>query len=124
MARNKRNSRTDFYSARLLFISLLEGGQARRSNLYDDCVIVFRAKGFDHAFRRALDIGKGLEITYKNAFGQTVRWALVEIVNLDRVGKSIDGSEVASKLHRRIRKEPIALTKRFHPERSKPSESF
>ncbi len=124
MAKNKRNSRTDFYSARLLFISLLESGQAKKSNLYDDYVIVFRATGFDHAFKRALDIGKGQEITYKNAFGQTVRWALVEIVNLDCVGKRIDGREVASKLHRRITKEPIALTKRFQPERSKPHESF
>jgi len=124
MVRKIRNSRVDFYTARLLFVSLVESNRAKKSNLYDDSVIVFRAKDFAHTFERALEIGKSKETTYKNASGQTVRWALVEIVNIDYVGKIIDGNEVASKLHYRVTKKPIALRKRFRPERSKPDKSF
>jgi hypothetical protein len=124
MANKNRNNRMDFYSARLLFVSLIEGRKAKKVNLYDDSVIVFKAKNFDHAFQRALEIGKANETTYKNAYGQTVRWALIEIVNLDYVGKKIDGHEVASKLHRHTSEKPFTLTTRFHPEKSKPATSF
>src|SRR5437899_9795378 len=88
-----------FYSARLLFIILVADGAGRKRNHYDDSVIVFRARNFDHAFKRALKLGRARETAYKNDKGQRVRWALVKIWNLDWVGPKVDGKEVASHLH-------------------------
>ena len=114
----------EFYSARLLFIILVDDGRAKKKNDYDESVIVFRARDFANAFERALEIGKAQEKRYKNGQGQSVRWALVEISNLDYVGRKIDGAEVASKLHSRISAKPISPKQRFHPQRSKPNQSF
>lgn len=114
----------DFYSARLLFVILVAGRPGRKRNRYDESVIVFRARDFDHAFERALELGREREADYKNDKGQKVRWSLVEIINLDYVGRTVDGKEVASSLHYRIGKERIPPSRIFHPERSKPEGSF
>ena len=114
----------EIYSARLLYVILVNDGRSRKRNDYDEVVIVFRARDCNSAFKRALKLGYAQETEYFNHRKQTVRWALVEILNLDRVGKKIDGREVASKLHCRTSKKPIAPTTRFHPEKSKPEESF
>jgi len=114
----------DFYSARLRYIILVDDGRTRKRNHYDDSVIVFRARDFGHAMERALQIGRAKETTYKNHKDQDVRWALVEVVNLDWVGRKVDGAEVASNLHYRTSKTPVSPRKRFHPEKSEPSQSF
>lgn len=114
----------DFYSARLLFIILVADSRGRKRNHYDESVIVFRAKGFSDAFKRALTLGRAQETVYKNDKGQKVRWALVEIRNLDCVGPKVDGKEVASMLHHRTSKKRISPSQRFHPEQSKPEGSF
>jgi len=114
----------DFYSARLLFIILVASGTGRKRNHYDESVIVFRAKDFGHAFKRALQLGRAQETDYKNDKGQRVRWALVEIRNLDCVGPKMDGKEVASVLHYRTSRDRIPPGRVFHPERSKPESSF
>ena len=114
----------DYYSARLLYAILVDNGKPRKKNSYDESVIIFRARDFDHAFERALELGKENETTYKNCYDQTVRWALVEIMNLDWVGRKIDGKEVASHLHYRVSKNPITPKKKFKPEKSKPGQSF
>ena len=113
-----------FYSARLLYIILVDDGRSRKRNHYDESVVVFRARDFDHAMERSLEIGRANEITYKNDKDQNVRWALVEVVNLDEVGRKVDGAEVASELHYRTSKVAISPRRRFRPEKSKPSESF
>ena len=117
-------NRMDFYSARLLFIIVVDDGRPRRRNHYDESVIVFRARNFDHAFRRALDLGGTREVSYRNHRGETVRWALVRIERLDLVGKKMDGNEVSSRLHYRMSKQAVSSRTRFHPERSKPGSSF
>jgi hypothetical protein len=114
----------EFYSARLLFIILVDDGRPRKKNRFDECVMVFRAKDFDDAFKRAVELGKSRETDYKNDKGQRVRWTLVDILNLDCVGKKIDGKEVASDLHYRTQNQPIPANKKFHPERAKPEGSF
>ena len=114
----------EFYSARLLYIILVDDGRQRKRNDYDESVIVFRAKNFDHAFERALEIGKNKETEYRNDKGQEVRWALVEILNLDWVGRKVDGQEVASKLHVRTSENTIPANMKFYPEKSKPDGSF
>ncbi len=113
-----------FYSARLLYMVLVDGDHPRRRHLYDESVVVFRAQGFRHAFARALQLGRTAETRYRNFRGQWVRWALIDIRTLDRVGLRVDGEEVASRLHVRTAPRSIAFRRRFHPERSRPDHSF
>jgi hypothetical protein len=114
----------NFYSARLSFVVLVDDGRPRKTHTWDEIVVVFRARDFDHAFTRALEIGRSHETEYLNCDGHKVRWALVEVENLDFVGRRVDGSEVASRLSPRRSKAAIPFSKRFHPEDSKPSQSF
>ena len=114
----------DFYSARLLFICLVDDGKPKKNNMYDESVVAFRARDFKDAFNRAIKIGRAREQTYLNADSQKVRWAFVEILNLDWVGRKIDGAEVASKLHYRQSSKQILPKMKFHPEKSKPEGSF
>ena len=108
----------DFYSARLLFILLNQDGKPKKKNLYDDSVVVFRAKDFDDAFERAIAIGKQ-RVEALQPFHK-----FVEVVTLDWVGKKVDGMEVASKLHSRVSAKPISPETVFHPEKSNPDQSF
>jgi hypothetical protein len=110
----------EFYSAWLTFIALVDNGRPRKTHTYDDSIILFRARDYDHAFDRALQLGRAQETQYTNPSGQVVRWALVEVVKLQRVGRRVEGQEVSSLLDRRRAKEPVPYGKRFHPERSKP----
>jgi hypothetical protein len=103
---------------------LVNDGRPRKRNHYDEVIIVFRARDLNSAFKRALKLGRAQETEYLNHRKQTVRWALVKIINLDCVGKKIDGKEVASYLHYSTGKVAIAPTTRFHPEKSKPESSF
>lgn len=114
----------DYYSSRLLYVILVDDGRPRRKNHYDESVVVFRARGFDHAFKRALELGRDREQEYTNAKGQRVRWALVEVATLDRVGPRLEGREVSSRLHDRVSPEAIPFAKRFHPRRSRPGQTF
>jgi hypothetical protein len=114
----------EFYSARLLFIVLVDDGRPRKTNLYDESVVVFRARDLKEAQRKALKIGRDRETEGENLNGEKVRWAFVEIINLDWVGKKIDGKEVASYLHKRRSKKPVAFRRKFEPEGSEPSGSF
>ena len=113
-----------FYSARLLYIILIDNERPRRRNDYDETVVLFRARDFEHAFVRALELGRAAETQYLNVRGQAVRWALVEVVTLDCVGPRVDGQEVASKLHARTAPKPVPFKTRFRPERSRPNQSI
>ena len=114
----------DFYSARLHFVALVDNGTPRKTNLWDEIVVTFRARDREHAFSKALRIGRSHEHEYLNPDEQNVCWKFVEVETLDVVGKRIDGAEVASRLSHRKSKKPLRFTARFHPEKSRPSESF
>lgn len=113
-----------FYSARLLRICLIDDGKQAKRNLYNESIVVFRARDWNHAFERALELGKQQEVTYENVYGHTVSWKLVGIKNLDIIGQKVDGAEVASRLDYKRVKEPIPTDAEFHPEQSNPSQSF
>ena len=114
----------DFYSARLLYIILVDTGVEKKRNYYDESVRVFRARNSEEAFSRALTLGQEAETDYLNDQGQRVRWALVKILNIDWIGKIIDGKEVASCLHYRTTQKAISPKAKFRPEKSKPTESL
>jgi len=109
-----------YYSARLLYVILVGDGRARRRVHCDETVVVFRARDPFDAFDRALEVGRARETEYRNHLGQRVRWALAEVSTIDRIGRRLDGAEVASKLHYRVLSKPISVGTRLHPERSRP----
>jgi hypothetical protein len=104
----------DFYSARLLFVWV--DRKPRKKNIYEESILVFRAKDFDDALNRAMAIGKERSKLPGTKF--------VEVETLDWVGKKVDGMEVASKLRYRISTKAISTKTRFYPEKSKPEGSF
>jgi hypothetical protein len=110
----------EFYSARLLFVLFRDDSKPRKKNLYDESVVVFRARDFEDAFRRAIEIGKAWEQYESKPTGLK----LVEVLTLDWVGRKVDGAEVASKLHYRVSATPISPDMKFYPEKSKPEGSF
>jgi len=58
-------------------------------------VVVFTARDFERAFHRALDLGRAMETSYRNAANGRVRWRLAEVVTVDMLGGAIaDGREV------------------------------
>jgi hypothetical protein len=113
----------DYYSSRLLFVILVDDGRPRRRNHYDESIVVFRARDFQRAFERALELGLAAEHQYKNGRGQSVRWALVEVSTLDQIGRQLDGHEISSRLHDRTSPVTIPFGARFSPKKSKPSQS-
>ena len=121
--RQKKAKKQEFYSARLLYVILVDRAPKKKTH-YDESVIVFKATDFSDAFTKALSIGKANQAKFKNQYGEGVRWSLVEITTLDRVGPKIDGAEVASRLHPRTSHQAIRFEQKFKPEKSKPSESF
>jgi len=112
-----------FYSARLLYLILVDDGRPKRRQHADETVIVFRARSYEHGFQRALELGHRREATYKNQYGQTVRWALAKVLTVDFIGASIDGTEVASTLRYLTFPRPLSPRARLHPERSRPDMS-
>jgi hypothetical protein len=109
----------DYYSARLLVVCLVDDGKPRKRNTCDYQFVVFRARDYGRALERALALGKQQETRYKNAKGQWVRWAFVEVQNIKRLGRSVDGREVGSLLDVLRSEHPMPFRKRFHPRASK-----
>ena len=110
----------DYYSARLLVVCLVDDGTLRKRNTCDYPFFVFRARNYHHAFRRALDLGRRQETRYRNCKGQWVRWAFVQVENVKRLGRTLDGQEVGSLLDVLRSEKPVPFRRRFYPEKSDP----
>jgi len=90
---------------------------------FADSVFVFRARNFDHAFERALQLGRLQEESYLNDAGDTVSWTLKEVLTLDHVSAAdVDGAEV----HYESVDLPqgTAQQSAFRPEDSKPRQTL
>lgn len=105
---------------RLVVITGAEGGLH-----YADSVFVFRAEDYRHAFRRALDLGRRAEESYKNEAGDSVAWRLKEVLTLDLIrDENLDGVEVAYQSSDIPPGEVFTLATVFEPEKSEPVETF
>ena len=109
-----------YFSAELLFICLRDAGRPYKTHLWDETAVVFRARDPEHAFERALEIGKSHEVEYRNDRNERVRWALVKIEVIHELGRKIDGKEVASRLRWRKSREAVTYDHSFEPELSDP----
>ena len=110
----------NFYCARLLVICLVADGKPRKRNTCDYAFVVVRARDADHAFQRGLDLGREQQAIYKNARGQKVRWKFARVEEIKRLGRTVDGCEVGSRLDVLRSEKPIPFNQRFHPARHQP----
>lgn len=113
----------DFYSARLIVIILVDDDKPKKRNRHDEVIIVFKARNYEHAFERALELGRAQEHTYKNHKNQDVRWALVDVAQIHCIGPTIEDVEVASKLFSRTSATSISFNQQFEPEKRLPHET-
>lgn len=108
-----------YYCARLLVICLVNTGKAKRKHICDYPFVVFKARDYEHAFERALTLGKEQETKYKNSKGEMVKWVLAKVEAINCLGENIDGIEVGSLMDVWKSKKPIKYSKRFNPKNSK-----
>jgi hypothetical protein len=86
-----------------------------------DMIFIFRAKEFQDAFTRALELGRQTEEEYLNAYHERVRWRLKEVISLDMIRReSLDGAEVYSESFEVPADQHIPFDTEFHPEQSQP----
>lgn len=105
----------NLYAARLLVVCLVDDGKPKKRNTCDYQFMVFRAKEYKDALRRALALGKQQETIYRNVKGQKVRWAFVGVEQVTRLGKKLDGREIGSLLDVLSTQRPIPYRKKFNP---------
>ena len=111
-----------WFSACFRRVCLVEN---RRTNTYNDSVLVFTASDFEDAMHRAIQLGRGMEEEYLNDSGMRVRWRLKEIMTLDVIqADSLDGAEVYSAFSDVPEGEDIPFDAVFHPEDSEPGQTI
>ena len=72
-----------WYSARLLMECRVEcAGTEPDKHMYEESVVMFRAQSFADAWRGAEEMGLRKQITSTNAYGQTIRWQLVKMLDV------------------------------------------
>jgi hypothetical protein len=110
----------DYYAARLLVVCLVDDSEPRKRHTCDYQFMVFRARDYNHAFERALELGRAQQTIHKNAKGQNVRWVLARIEEIKHLGRKIDGCEVGSLLDTFRSDKPISFRHRFQPAQHPP----
>jgi len=72
-----------WYSARILMECRVENtGIEPDKHMYEESVVMFRAKSFADAWQGAGEMGLRKQITATNAYGQTICWQLVKILDV------------------------------------------
>ena len=110
-----RKKTMPLYCARLLVVCLVDDRRLRR-HLCDHPLILLEARDDQHAFKRALELGRQQEMRYRNGSNQEVRWALARVESIKRLGDSLDGVEVGSVLDYWHDKQRVSFRRRFKPE--------
>jgi len=110
-----------YYSAKLLYLILVDDGKPRKRNACDCQFVVFKARHHSQALKLALDYGHKQQVRYKNKHGQTVRWAFAGVQAIKEMGRSLTGREIGSVLTDLVSPQPVPFGKRFHPEKSQVS---
>jgi len=109
-----------YFSARLIFVTLVDDERPKKTNTYDEGIFLLRAADQDQAFERAVAIGREHETEYLNDHGQRVRQAFVEVDEIKYVGTRLEDQEVASIGFSKRTDEAIPYDQQFDPEASNP----
>jgi len=120
MLPTNRNQIMSYYSARLLIVCIVDDGKPINKHTCDYPFVIFRAKNEDEAFDRALKLGREQETVYKNEEGKDVRWALVEVQEIWKLGDDVDGIEVGSIMDVWETENPVPYDSNFEPQEKLP----
>ena len=112
----------EYYSAQILVVCLVDDGKPRKTYTCDHQIFIIRARNYDVAFAKAVELGRETETTYSNAKGQRVRWAFVCVDTIWRLGRKLDRCEVGSVFGTAQSPKPIPFKKRFRPVNALPLE--
>lgn len=90
MTRAKR-----WFAARLLS-EIQHPDESEAPALFDESIVLLRARDAGEATGRAADIGARAEVQYLNPAGNNVRWAFREVLEVQELldGEIADGTEV------------------------------
>jgi hypothetical protein len=108
------------YCARLFIVCLVGKTRARKRNTCDYPFVLIQATDSEHAFRRALELGKEQESEYLNDKGQPVRWAFVRVEEIKELSADLDGQEIGSLVDVWHSEKALPYNKRFQPSRFRP----
>lgn len=91
-------ARTDWYSAKLLFVSVHSEERASddATRLFEESIVVIQANDIEHARARAQQYGGHLQHGYQNAAGDWVVWQFVRLLDVFELNdeRLADGVEV------------------------------
>lgn len=76
------NKKEDYYIAIIVYKSI-EDRPNDKDVLYQECFTFIKASCLEEAEEKALNYGKTQEHSYKNAYGNTVTWKMIEIVDVN-----------------------------------------
>ena len=105
-----------WYVAQLIHYLDLEETR-RRSATTDETIVLIRAVNAEDAYKKAQAIGKKMRLSYRNIYGEKVRWRFLGVAGLcktwDKVLRS--GSEIYYEIH--TRKDPAKRKEQLIPEK-------
>ena len=96
-------------------ICLVDTPKPRKRSLCDYLFFLVKANSFEEAFDQALKLGKTKETRYYNVKQTRVRWALVKVETIKRLGNDLEGVEAGSILDVYLSEQPIPFGHQFHP---------
>ncbi len=110
-----------WFSSKVRCVCLVENHNATS---FMDLVFVFRAKDFNDAFKKALELGYKQEEEWLNIYTERVRWRFKEILALDIIkAESLDGVEVNSESFDVPADQEIPFDSEFYPQQSEPKQT-
>lgn len=110
-----------WFSCRIRFVHYSNGNP---SCLIRTSSYLLKARDFEAARLRALEIGRREERIYPNADGGMARTAMIQVEALDMLDGIVDGVEVASLWSDEITPCPYPWEHQFAPEESRPTNSL
>jgi hypothetical protein len=92
------NRATRWFAARILSEALHpnDANDAPPEALFEETIVLLRARNAREAVRRAHELGAGAEHEYENALGGVVRWVFREVLEVQELldDEIADGTEV------------------------------
>ena len=103
-----RRSSWNYYGIKLIYQAVITGPPIPERidenfsdghTIFEESVMLIRAQSFDHAYAVAERKARENEATYKNPYGQTVEWKLIDAIDCFLIGDEISsGTELYSSM--------------------------
>lgn len=109
-----------YYGIRIAILCVTEGAMPSEGYTQDIQVHLVDAVDDADAFKKALEIGRKEEHSYKNNDGDEVRWLFKGVEAITCLGGDVEGKEVSSRMEIFYPDSPLDLKFELNPEASNP----